>query len=73
MTDSSRGVRFSVPYEIAVVRLLLQTTVDDRAAEFGGRTLIKLGRKAAIFAQSSCEEACIESNRTDNGWWRRNR
>jgi tyrosine phenol-lyase len=32
MNDSSRGVMFSVPYEIAVVRPLRQTTVDERAA-----------------------------------------
>ena len=32
MNDSSRGVMFSVPYEIAMVRPLRQTTVDERAA-----------------------------------------
>jgi tyrosine phenol-lyase len=32
MNDSSRGVMFSVPYEIAVVRPLRQTTIDERAA-----------------------------------------
>jgi hypothetical protein len=42
MNDSSRGVRFSLPCEIAVVRLLRQTTVDGRAAKLGERTFIKI-------------------------------
>ena len=42
MNDRSRGVRFSVACEIAVVWPLRQTTVDDRAAELGERTFIKL-------------------------------
>src|SRR4030095_3083959 len=32
MKHSARGLMFSVPYEIAVVRPLRQTTVDERAA-----------------------------------------
>src|SRR5258706_14356617 len=32
MSNRSQGVTFSVPYEIAVVRPLRQTTPDERAA-----------------------------------------